>query len=74
MAKDIFEAYLNANSQVELTKEQLFKHEIAGNKSKVNQLKKQYEEALKIKKSIEDSEQFKNCALRLIKGMLSGDK
>ncbi|KEI00421.1 hypothetical protein IRP63_06560 [Clostridium botulinum] len=73
MAKDIFEAYFNANRQVELAKEQLFKHEITGDKFKVNQLKKQYEEALKIKKSIEDSEQFKNCALKLIKGMLAGN-
>nr|WP_003382269.1 hypothetical protein [Clostridium botulinum] len=50
MGKDIFEAYFNANRQVELLKEQLFKHEISRDKSKVNKLKNQYEEALKIKK------------------------
>ncbi|AYF54850.1 hypothetical protein G8S49_01955 [Clostridium botulinum C] len=74
MGKDIFEAYFNANRQVELLKEQLFKHEISRDKSKVNKLKNQYEEALKIKKNIEESEQFKNCALKLIKGVLAGDK
>ncbi|EDS77832.1 hypothetical protein [Clostridium massiliodielmoense] len=71
MGQDVFQAYLNSKHNIAVLKKRLDKCKETGNKDKIYEAEKQYNEALEAKKRIENSDTFKNSVANIIKGMLN---